>query len=856
MPRVTNVAKGLILLVLIVGMGFGFSGKAFSQQVPLFDATGAVTEDGRYHAPTLSSLTGQFDSAIALNTDPRIADWAATARSGDIATLVTLVEADLRSDKPHAYGAFVWSWAQYRLGALTLTKRPEFPVDLADRLALPVETFITERDGDISGLVAIAKKALEQEQLDYFVGISAIANVSDYGAHQLSRALSYRLLKSYPNDFYLAWMSTPTSETGIYETSRWLNDNQDVAKAAGGQLLRWRMTDRTEQDIDFVDMATLWLKQQPDDFYALRRLGIANQSMGRFAEASQNFAASEHANPFFELAYERWGAVVARQQDWADAEAIATQSAKLEVPPQRVDLEAQLKLARIMHKAGEYGRGRSAYQAALETLDDSDPVGLKLRAEFAEFLLDEGFADEALEQVEKDFEENPARSDLAIAALKSLDGLSRYSDVISGFQRFRDAGGVLNDDTIFYLGRAYNALKRPTEAAALLGLVTDVAPEAYWMQGTIAYWIEQTGDASAAFEQARDVALLRGDSGWTIRTVMRNARKSERDEEAQEFLDVMLARYPYAEELWKQKAKAAPSEQDVWLEAINRLPQLAFPVINLAKAIEGEDYKHWRDAVGIGITALDRMAQNGANRGQVQKVLDNLAEYHDNAIHNGQTSSMDDLNTGLDFASRAREHGLAEKDYWRNRQFLLRRAGASKAYTEAAMNMFDADPDYDDNVGVLFQGEVGQFLSNSNIPFLMANRFLQRKPRDTKRLLHLAHRHERWGGSPVVAISHLEAVKRWDPNAEDVEERLRSAYQDLGGHLRYHEERYHQSQAISSSERYINWFETSRADAREDQPVLKTIDLNAMKVVLLRPDGIEEETHYDPVTGQIGRAHV
>jgi len=219
MPRVTNVAKGLILLVLIVGMGFGFSGKAFSQQVPLFDATGAVTEDGRYHAPTLSSLTGQFDSAIALNTDPRIADWAATARSGDIATLVTLVEADLRSDKPHAYGAFVWSWAQYRLGALTLTKRPEFPVDLADRLALPVETFITERDGDISGLVAIAKKALEQEQLDYFVGISAIANVSDYGAHQLSRALSYRLLKSYPNDFYLAWMSTPTSETGIYETS-------------------------------------------------------------------------------------------------------------------------------------------------------------------------------------------------------------------------------------------------------------------------------------------------------------------------------------------------------------------------------------------------------------------------------------------------------------------------------------------------------------------------------------------------------------------------------------------------------------------------------------------------------------
>ncbi|PTV97466.1 CHAT domain-containing protein [Rhodobacter aestuarii] len=814
------------------------------------DPTGAVSAEGVYAPKPIADLAPAFQGAVAKEDDPRIGVWIALRTAGDLDGLIGATEADLRSAAPHPSASHVWAWAQWAKGALGPTALPRPPADLAATLTLAAQAFQAVQMGRDDLLAGLAEATLARPRADYWADYEIAYAACGVGLRAECLAVAERLVETFPADFGAAFLLGGTFIKEPAPVIDWLDAHPGADQAPGGALIRALLARPDTTAAEMRDLSALWLAAAPNDPNALRRLGAQQGSFWRHEAALEDYRREEAAYPFRD-ATARVARALAALGRFEEARQTAEAAARASQPEAAQAAWAGLIALRGFDKAGALGEARAAGLAALEAAPDLRP----LLVAFGEMLTGEGFPGEAVPLLTKAVAQDPRDSAAVAALMQALDTDGRPQDALEALKAHRAAGGLPSDAAFNTARKILAAQGDRAGLDALLVQSRAVLPHAVWLHGNFAYDLSQQDRAEEAFETIRDAVLRDPFSDWRLARLVDYAAKADRMAEAADLLEAVVARYPDMAEAWAQLGRATKQDLSIWERARAAAPRAAFPEVRGAKALAKAAPDDWQGVIGSLDAGLARLEAAGAEAPELAAVLEERAGQVDDAVYAGRMFEPARIEQALADLDRARALGLGEDRFWKLRYFLLGRVGPSQALTLAALENQRTHPDDEGAVGNLYKGDVQQNLGGGALAFVAHHAYVERRPRDAKRLSSFAHRHNKWGGSPVVALAYLERAKRWDPEAS-VKVETDHAYKTLGAYKRHYAEQYDKGVSVSESDLYISWFESARADTRKPQPTIRQLDLSAMRVSMIQPDGTEWEAEYHPVIGRLTRFKV
>lgn len=799
--------------------------------------------DGVYTPMAARDLEGAFDGVTSLAADERVVRWSGMFQRGELDALIAETEQDLREPAPHPWASHVWVSAQWALGAFVDAAEPDYPADLRPVLAFEAEAFGHLQRGRIDLLAQMARATLAREQPTYWADYEIAYASCDTYALALCRAVLQRLAAAFPSDFGAVYAVADKGRQAPGETLDWLAATPSIKGAPAEQLVRWALENPTAGPGETLIAAQAWLAHVPRDPNGLRRAAYQFETLKRHDAALDLFQTEDDVYPFRD-APERIARVQAAQLDFDASEATVRGWAARAYPADGREAWAAIATQRVLRHAGEFGRARAHGLAAITAHPDRDQI----RLETAVTLRREGFAQDGVDILGPVLTRNPTHFHAAGEMIQSLNAAGRHQEAVSFAADHRIAGGAPNSNILNGWRAALHALERFDEVDAVLEAAQDTLPDATWVFGNIAMSLNAGGMHEKAFDLIRDVTLRDSTSDWRIARIRDYGLAAERLSDARFLLESLAQRYPYRASVWDALIKLKGLDGPIMKQARSKVPTLAFPSVRAAANQFKADPGAWNAAVSLLGRRIKDMRAAGAPDEEIAKAYHERARITDSAFFSDHADDLTHVRTALDDLDTARDLGLDEPTYWQMRTYLLGHGGPSKAHSAASRARALVRPD-DLNAQIsMLQNNVGQFLSSSNIGMIHVARYAQRRPRDGARLKSFALRQNKWGGSPVVALAALEEAKRWDADV-DLDAEIEYAYGALGAHKRYFESKYNSARSISASQRYVDWFENARRNTAKDQATLKSLDLDAMSVTTLTPDGIEEMRQYHPQSG-------
>lgn len=825
----------LVLALLVCPAAPGAKAEATARP----DALEQASADGFYRPKSVANLAAEhaFAGAESLNTDPRVVRWNALYEAWDFPELIAETEADLLGEDPHAYASYVWTRAQWSLGRLSTDRLPPIPEGLRPVLEPAARIFAYEEAMLPNRIIGVIPDLIATADLNYWGLFLALFEMRSIDNESMEHAVAEALLRSFPNDFEVGIVLTTRNTLHVHTKDPTLLDSP------AGRWATWELQTPSRHDFDSYRLIALWAEEAPDDFNIHRRLGYNLAARGRYDESITHLSRAQELFPFYDLIGRVLARTYAQDNRIDEAREHATAFVSRDTPEHLRGVEHARRLTWVFREAGEFGLAR---EAALEGLTNH-PGEYRLLVTLAPSLTKEGFTREVPPLLANAFAEDPSRFWAAQQLTSALQSEERYSEAIDTYERYREVGSYVDDVMFNNLRKAYDALGRHDEAAALYDYGVEAIPESHWALANTVFSLTKAGRMDEAFERARELALMEP-SEWLLGRLADTGEKTGRSDEALAALKRIRYERPFTKSVWAEFAKLEDPEA-IWTLAMERNPTRAFPYLEAAKVVQGEDFAGWRKAHQILNDGLNNLQANGAEAGELGQVLHNRAKLLQNAFKKSKIQDVSSLQPAFDDLDEARIYGLEEKTYWGLRYDLLIHAGPSEDLTLAWLKSVHYWPDHKGTVAAEFHNnDIGKFAA-PKIGFITLDRMIRRQPRDASNLKSASHYHTSWGGSPVVAISLLEMFDRWNPD-ESYGKRKLEAYRALGAKKRHFESVYARSSSISASDRYVEWFDVARRDARKVENTIKTLDLKAMHILWIRPDGIEEEKRYDPITGQ------
>lgn len=773
-----------------------------------------------------------FASASDLFADPRVERWARMFVGLEHEALLALLAEDLTGPDPHPLAAHAWFTVMTALGQApkgSPVPQPEGQEEgRAADMALALAVFqraSAEGGRDVSDLV---QSALDQGLRDPM----ALTMLVWWAQGEGKQAIAARTAALWPEHFGPAWalVRDPT-----------LTD--PGGQGSGATLRQWMAQAPSATPFDLRQIVSAWLTVAPHDADAHRRMGYLFEETDDHEQARDAFLTAHALYPFDSQYAELIGRAMARLGQFDALDEMARRLAAQRMPPDSRERFAATSAIDALRQAGELGRARDRALVALAETPD-DPA---LRVALAQVVLDEGRPAEAVDLLLPialaDDGHRQAYQLLAHAYLS----LNRPAEAARVAQAYAATGRPMSAFQINTWAAALDDLGRIEDALSLQELLERDAPE-IWALSNLAFTMYKAGRSGQAADHLAAMVRAGRFSPWIAAQLVTFATQAGRRDEALDLLREAARTHPHGRELWVQLARAADDPAAVWAEARDAAPRSAFPWIEAARLVEGQAAQGWREALEILDGGLAVLSANAALDGEIGALHDARALLLDAALQERQTRERWVMEAGLQALDEARDRGLAARPYWLGRYLLLGRFGEGEDYLRAVVNAaaLHEPRAYED----LFRDNVHLALRLQRFPLAARARWVEREPRNGQRLREAANLHTLYGGSPVVALSLLNRAERADPNLDVSIDRGR-AYAALGLHRQGYEATYGRATSVPDSDRYIGWEVAARRNARAAGTTLQSLDLERMRVVLRRPDGIEEERAWHPQTGEL-----
>jgi CHAT domain-containing protein len=799
---------------------------------------------GGYTPPAIPAPA--FATAQDLHADPRVGQWVSLWNAGDLASLIAATEADLRGPAPHPFASHVWLFAQSATGALAEGTPLPVAADLAATLDLPARIFLRENKATVLDFSDLAVEALATGMTDYWALFALVTSDAPAQVPDLVR----RFLTLYPNDFGAAWVASRQRLPNVPGLVDALADGPSNALgSAGAAFALWSLAAPLATPVETRAAIAAWLDKAPQDANALRRLGYLLDDDGERDAALATFAKAEAIFPFFPY-WARAGRIEAFQGQTDAALARIANATAHDTPPESRPLVTRRRQVGVLREAGALGRARKLAMEALQDFPGDEALTLEL-ARIAGAETRHAEATGLLEPMIARWPGNAVVRERLASEQMSAD---RPEAALATIDAWVATGARTTDSMLYTYATALNALGRPAEAASAIDQTALQRPVGDWLLSNRVFYLAKAGQTEAAWQLARATVATNPHSDWIVARLAEYGPQADQTEATIDTLDTALIDFPWSAALWSARAKLDADPDRIWRMAEEKLPLAAFPAVRRAEAMVAKSGADWENAVTVLTQALTRLEAGAAQPGQRMLVLEARAKIRDDAVRARFSTDQGLSEAALADLDAARALGLPARDYWITRYFILFRMPSTPLLTEAALMAFDQDPD-GQPVELLFDGDTNQHLPVAGSDFARLKRYVDRQPRNAAHLEEAVRRHNLYGGSPVIALALLDQIRRVDPDA-DILVQQAQAYGKLGLFRESYEQEYAGRRSISDSDRYIGWWNDAREKAQSEQAELIKIDLAAYRVTLRRPDGIEEERHYDPVSARLSYLRV
>ena len=458
-------------------------------------------------------------------------------------------------------------------------------------------------------------------------------------------------------------------------------------------------------------------------------------------------------------------------------------------------------------------------------------------------------APQALTEAQRSIESRKNFASAWLSEIKALIALKRVDEAKAVLDRALNEGVKLSEDAYTEL---INAIASTKDKLSIIDRGLQAYPRSDYLQVLRAdafIALDRNGEASEILK-----SVISRDVNYSY-AISRYGKCS-----GNESLKKLVEEFPAAKEVWKAYVRTLPKaeKQTAWREAARLNPDEYWPVDLFDRFLNDE--KRYDDSISNATQALTRFQSTaqefvGEASGDIGWAM-NISARNGGTTKEFKEQALRHLQLCLEMGGDATIYSAAITDL----QGLLDNTVAQK---KALIDNVLARPDsYDPIIDIQSANLKGLEVAR------VSHRYLNRDPFDSVRLVNVANTHLLWSGSPIVAYSMYQRAEEIDPSSDFRGDKSRALGQLGDAQSEFANVYFNRRSAVSNSERYIGWFNTSRLaaqrpGARVDIYLPKDgnstggpIDITHPLARILRADGTVEYRQSEPVSGKYAYVQV
>jgi tetratricopeptide (TPR) repeat protein len=497
-----------------------------------------------------------------LYDDPRLVTWSKAYLEGRRGEVLADVERDLRSESPHPFSPRIWSLVHTAQDNLKASWEAVADPALRAALASDPEIFQMFTDGEFKRMLQVYPPSRASEIRSIW-GLDSLAWAAINQSREVDALEYMRAAARIRSDhFQIAWVVAVDiipSESARPRVAALVKPGGEWAGTLLGRFLANELeflpTDAGEDEQDRVAMEA-WLREQPADAAAMRRMAVILKVLGRSDEAIALALKTNDVYPFrFRFYDPTVNLIAARKVD--EARRVLTRM----VAVSSSDEAAAAALVEFWMASGlkDAGERDAAIQVADNALakwpDDAKLVNLR-----AGLALDNNSLAEAVAYSKKAVTLKP--ENLAYQE-RYLEILRRAGYVDEGLAHFTELEKRLNQKSrgFFEQGLRLYSVGESTRAewVALARRAVAEYPGSAQMHNELAHALATAGQTKEALEELERSFNIEYPSTWAIKRYAGLVGEAGGPQGALAAIDGLIARYPWLDRLAKHAPGAAPS---------------------------------------------------------------------------------------------------------------------------------------------------------------------------------------------------------------------------------------------------------------------------------------------------------
>lgn len=778
--------------------------------------------------------------------DPRLQRWNAafTAADRNLDALIRDTEADIRSGAMHPYAPHIWAEAMYLEGRLDGGWRDHVAPDLAALLGDFPDFFLADEGDDEARTTRMANAFPVEGKVLWSARMLAKWDTDDPA---MDAALNLAALKDSNEEFYQLWDLQSTAEdlrSTRAEAEKILAaraNPDDLFGRTAKALLAGATALTAGRQLEIVDA---WLAEHSHDAFALRFKAATLDGLNRSEEALDLLRRSVASFPYRSADPRRFAnyAVKVMPEQQLRPELTMMLQRIIPLAPATLADRSDALIANAYRLAGDKGAARRILETALAR----SPSSVELNRVMADLELDSGRTAEAESfATVASGSASPSKRDiersLQIAATRADAG--RVAALVASF---RQHFGKLSSDAYYQAGRLNK--DGSTEAIAFGREFLKAHPNDEWANRYLIYNLVEAGKPESEqglIDEWLSRFVIPATNGQRLYFDYLKATKDH--DAALAAFRAMQDRWGSYETYWQLLAGEETGDMAklVFWQGVHRtLPGKAFPIERITGFLN--DQRRFPETMEL----LDKAASTITEAGERATLL--YSRCHVVAV---MDASPGDEGAALYRKART-DCEEAERLGYARSDTRYQIAMLSNFYSTAPEAIADWEtsirisPDFDGARTLPFYGKLSEDLPRPRV-FASLYDWYQRDPFDGDRITEAAHRHAKWGGSDIWAKLLYERLKVVAPDKfrehEADYDQINAGFESAAENF---VKRYGAAKYISSSLRYVGWFNSSRLAAERRSPTV-TLDPDTITKTVTQPDGQRLVQTEDPVNGTI-----
>jgi CHAT domain-containing protein/predicted Zn-dependent protease len=772
----------------------------------------------------LQFLTTIGSAQSSLHSDERFVKWAALFREHQYQQVLTIIESDMQSAKPHPLAGYAWIKTHAAIGDLK-TALQQTDSRFKAEMTASAEIFTRYENDETLQLFDKYKKQEETKILNVY-------SISTLGSAfmQIDVALAYdimaKAIEKEPSSFRPLWVIAFNLTNGKFRSL--LEKDLSAGRFNRFPVVQKYLTTVTRfrplENYQRIAAAKEYLKDIPDEAAALRFLASDLEYVERYQEASEYYLQSFQLDPFYGYNLSDAVEMNLRQNKRLQAEKHALQAGSYH-PVQ--SLENQSILIEALLNSGNIDGARAEVVKALNDFPKSGKLW-KLYGQVEKVCQRYEIAQKYLE---KSIALEPSVFHTYELLINTCVLAGEYTKGIEWFEMWREKG-IINEDICYQALECYLKQEEFAGAEELARLLKIQYPESYWIKIERARALTKLKEYNPAYELFQEIFAEKEPSAWNI-GLYSNLLALKHDANAQlAQLEALCAIYPWSEDLWKSIADFKQGNREklqVWQRAAQLNPDRLFPYEQMRYIMNREDrFDEFRRLIQSKLASIQA---NGSAEDRI-----NLNFELGIAIVNKagkQPVDSAEIEQSRTYLNKYMELGGRESA---GHQYLSSLCEATGDMPSAARHLEQAvfrRPDYFSNIFDLNTKFNEDYPSGRASRLL--NAYVNRNTYDGDRLKSAIHLCAYWKGSTVNALRYIALCKEHAPGI-DLSSYEAKVYGDLGDSYKHFNSSYQRSQSIARSFRYIDWYNNARRKAREKSARVD-YDFLANTAMITFPDG-------------------